>query len=82
MSRANYIYLIRDNDKVVSAHSVKYEAHIWAHRNWTAGMKLSSIRDGRYSLKAETPLEWDWATIGEAPPSQTEFYNTKLGEPF
>ncbi len=60
MPRAAYIYLIRDANKdVVSAHTVKHEAHTWRDRSGKDGLKLSAIRDGVFNGKTERPVDWD-----------------------
>ena len=67
MSRAGYIYLIYHGTNVISAHTVKYEAHQWLihHSPWGPDdCYLIRIRDGvhwknqRYQ-KEMAPMEWD-----------------------
>lgn len=64
MARSTYIYLIRYNGDVVSAHTVKHEANTWADRNAAAfgskdWLQLSSIRDGVRGDKNERLIEWE-----------------------
>jgi hypothetical protein len=63
MARSTYIYLIRYDSDVVSAHTVKHEANTWADRNAAAfgskdRLQLSAIRDGVISDKNERKVEW------------------------
>ncbi|MHC4296514.1 MAG: hypothetical protein ACYS7Y_04375 [Planctomycetota bacterium] len=64
MARAKYIYLIRNMDGLlVSAHTVKHEAHTWAQRNSpdpADHYKLSRMNDGAAQTKLEVEIPWEF----------------------
>jgi hypothetical protein len=65
MARSPYIYLIRFNGNVVSAHTVKHEAHTWAkHYGCVLGgkeqLQLTAMRDGAHVDKTEREVKWNW----------------------
>ena len=65
MARSAYIYLIYQYDFLLSAHTVKREAHEWLSRSrWThrdPAVRLTRMRDG--VTKGDWPdrkaIEWD-----------------------
>ena len=64
--RGKYIYLIYKGEDVVSAHTIKYEAHDWVRESrWDyAQVRLVRVKDGRAEKlgrlgKEFTAIEWD-----------------------
>lgn len=69
MARSKYIYLIYDNCDLLSAHTVKHEAHTWVRRSkWKfSEVQLYRMEDGSglytvgegESYKPMKRLEWE-----------------------
>lgn len=64
--RSKYIYLIYHYERLISAHTVKREAHEWLSRShWThkvPSVRLMRMRDGwdvKGPQKDQTSIEWD-----------------------
>lgn len=63
MARSKYIYLIRNKGVLLSAHTVKHEAHTWASRNSSEPAdryKLYRMLDGANTPKMEVEIPWDF----------------------
>jgi hypothetical protein len=65
MARASYIYLIYLGDFLLSAHTVKHEAHTWLKRSkWTPEQtRLVRMRDGAIgdiTFKERWQIEWEF----------------------
>ena len=58
--RSRYIYLIFKGIKLLSVHTVKYEARLWFDRSDFDTGELYRMRDGGVAGKVEELVEVSW----------------------